>query len=231
MKLLLISGHGAGDPGATATINGKRYYEFTEARIITAELSNALKPYCDVTVYPADRNAYQDYQKGTLAAVAQFARYDYVLEIHFNAIKAGAADGRTKGAEIYVTTLEAGTGVEQRIVDNLAALGLINRGVKRNNYAVIHRAKQAGTSSALLEVCFIDDPDDMAVYTAKRAAVVQAIANGIRDGFGLKTAVDPVEAAKQIIQEKAGLEDKTIAYLQAYQYGDDLLKKLAAAMR
>lgn len=39
-----------------------------------------------------------------------------------------------------------------------------------------------------------------------------------------------ITEAKRIIQREAGLSDATIAYLAAYQYGDDLLRKLAAAM-
>lgn len=37
--------------------------------------------------------------------------------------------------------------------------------------------------------------------------------------------------ARQTVKEKAGLEDKTMAYLESYQYGADLIKKLAKAMK
>lgn len=40
-----------------------------------------------------------------------------------------------------------------------------------------------------------------------------------------------VEEAKETIKAKAGLADSTIKYLADYKYGDDLLKKLAAAMK
>ena len=40
-----------------------------------------------------------------------------------------------------------------------------------------------------------------------------------------------VEDAKKTIKAKAGLADSTIKYLAEYKYGDDLLKKLAAAMK
>lgn len=186
MNLLLISGHGAGDPGA---VSGG-YREADETRKMTALIAEALQGAADVTIYPTDRNAFDDYKKGTLAAVAQFSQYDYVLEIHFNALAGGAADGATKGVECYVTTSEGGTTVEEAIVRRVAACGLTNRGVKRRNWSVIQAARKAGVSSALLEVCFLDDPDDMAVYTRDRAAVAQAVAAGICEGFGL-TAPDP----------------------------------------
>lgn len=39
------------------------------------------------------------------------------------------------------------------------------------------------------------------------------------------------DEAKKIIKKKAGLSDSTIAFLDAYRYGDDLLIKLATAMQ
>ena len=84
-----------------------------------------------------------------MSAVARFPQYDYVLEIHFNALQGGAADDRTKGVECYVTTGETGTEVEEAICRKLAALGLTNRGVKRKDWSVIRTARKAGVPAAL----------------------------------------------------------------------------------
>lgn len=188
MNILLISGHGAGDPGAVG--NGKR--EADETRRVTAALKPLLDGYADVTVYPTDRNAYADYQSGTLASVAKFSQYDFVLEVHFNALSASGADGKTKGTEIYVPTTESDITAAQAIVNAVSGNGLTNRGVKKYNWAVISRAKQSGVPAALLEVCFIDDADDMTVYQNKFAQIVQSIADGIIRGFGLKKEESPV---------------------------------------
>ena len=190
MKLLLISGHGAGDPGATSSIGGVAYREADQTRRVTAALQTALTAYCDVTVYPTDRNAFEDHKKGTLAAVAQFSRYDYALEIHFNAALAGAADGKTKGVECYIPVGAESDSVETSICKAVASVGLTNRGVKRYNWAVISKARQSGTRAALLEVCFIDDPDDMAVYNSKFQAIVDAIAGAIATSYNLKKEDD-----------------------------------------
>ena len=214
MNLLLISGHGAGDPGVTATINGRAYREADEARKVTAALREALEGSCSVTVYPTDRNAFEDYKKGTLSAVARFPQYDYVLEIHFNALQGGAADSRTKGVECYVTTGETGTEVEEAICRKLAALGLTNRGVKRKDWSVIRTARKAGVPAALLEVCFLDDPDDMAVYTAKFRQIVEGIAEAVREGFGLR-------------KEKAMTYDTFKEYME--QYMNELAAKEPSA--
>ena len=182
MNLLLIAGHGAGDPGATS--NG--YQEAVETRRVAQALAWALKDYCNVSQYPTSRNAYSDYKKGQLLATAKFSQYNYVLEIHFNAYMATRADGVTMGVECYVPTLESNTATEEALCRNLAELGLKNRGVKKKDYSVIWSAKKQGPRAALLEICFIDDPDDMRLYESQFAQVVQAIAKSIIDGFGLQ---------------------------------------------
>ena len=182
MNLLLIAGHGAGDPGATS--NG--YQEAVETRRVVQALAWALKDYCNVNQYPTGRNAYSDYKNGQLLATAKFSQYNYVLEIHFNAFQATRADGVTMGVECYVPTSESNTATEEALCRNLAELGLKNRGVKKKDYSVIWSARKQGTRAALLEVCFIDDPDDMRLYESRFAQVIQAIAKSIIDGFGLQ---------------------------------------------
>lgn len=222
MKLLLIAGHGAGDPGAV----GNSYQEATETRKVVAALAQALEGCCDITTYPTSRNAYADYTAGQLTKTAQFARYDYVLEIHFNAVKASTADGKTKGTEIYVTTAEPSTAVEQAMVAAIAAVGLTNRGVKRNNWAVINQARKAGTSSALLEICFIDDADDMAIYAAKQSDIVEAIAMSIIDGFGLQRP-EPAEQEETMTGKE--IYDALNAYTATLPVPDWAKKELEEA--
>lgn len=185
MKILLIAGHGAGDPGAVATVNGNRYKEAELTREVVENVRQILSRYADITVYPAGSNAYYDHQAGSLGAKANFEAYGYVLEIHFNAYSVDSGDGKVKGTEAYVTTSESGITVEERILGNLSALGFKNRGVKRKNWAVISKAKSCGVSSCLLEVCFVDDADDMALYERKKAETARAIAMGVIEGFGL----------------------------------------------
>ena len=42
---------------------------------------------------------------------------------------------------------------------------------------------------------------------------------------------EAVQQAVDTLQESAGLESKTIEYLLRYQWGEDLVKKLAAAVK
>lgn len=195
MKILLISGHGAGDPGATSQF-GK---EADETIYMVEEIKKTLSKYAQVDLYPTDRNAYSDIKKGKLAV--NFANYGYVFEVHFNAcVNDTKGNGVTTGTEIFVTTAEKTVGVENRVLKAIAAFGLKNRGVKRTNFTVIARAKAAGVSSALLETCFIDDKDDMQIYASKKAQIAEAIAIAIAEQFGLKKKATAA-AAKEI---KAG---------------------------
>lgn len=206
MNILLISGHGNGDPGAVSRINGVQYREADETRAMTDLIKKYLGKYCSVVQYPKERNAYHDYHKGVLSTIGNFKAFDYVLEVHFNAYLAGQADGKTKGTECYVTTSEKSVGVETKICENISKFGFRNRGVKRYNYAVINTAKKNGTSSALLEVCFIDDPDDMAIYVPRRDAIAKSIADAVLTGFGIEhnfTSNDEEEEEMVIYTKRA----------------------------
>ena len=59
------------------------------------------------------------------------------------------------------------------------------------------------------------------------------IKNAKLNGFtGAKSySASEIESAKKTVQTKAGLEAKTIDYLMKYQYGNDLIIKLANAMK
>lgn len=187
MKILLISGHGAGDSGAVAKINGKTYKEATETIIMVKKIKTQLLKYSgvSVTLYPTGRNAYEDAKNGCLKV--NFADYDYILEVHFNAcVNDLKGNGKTTGVEIYITKADSIKKTETLIVEEVAKLGLKNRGVKQYDWTVINRAKKAGAESALLEICFIDDADDMKIYLANKGKIATKIANGIAQSYGLK---------------------------------------------
>ena len=173
MNILLIAGHGDGDSGAV----GNGYKECDLTREFASLICSKLKKICCATLADTNRNWF-DYL-GTNSY--DFSDYNYVLEIHFNA-------GGGTGSEIYVTDSEKGITVEESILNNLCGTaGYNNRGVKRKNFRVIQRIKSQGISSALLEVCFIDNAMDIATYQQKKDLIAREIANGIAEGFGLTT--------------------------------------------
>lgn len=228
MKLLLIAGHGAGDPGATATYAGKRYREADETRDLAARLSSELKKRYEITVTQFDpaKNAYTELQRGRSLA-ASFSGCDYALELHFNASGANAADGRRKGTECYIP-VGGEAGPAAALCTALQPLGFPNRGVKQKNFAVISAAKRAGVPAALLEVCFLDDPDDCSLWLQNKDAVAAAIADGLCRAFSLPLRQQ--RTSREIVQTAAGLSDGTMDYLASYRWGKELLNKLADAV-
>ena len=171
MKILLIAGHGAGDPGAC----GNGYREADLTREVAALLNTQFKDVCQADVADTSKNWFEHLKSHSF----NFKPYDYVLEIHFNS-------GGGVGTEIYVTTSEKGVGVESAIAQQISnAVGLQNRGVKRTNFSVISKVKAQGVSSALLEVCFIDSASDVNTYQTEKNKLISAIVNGVAEGFGL----------------------------------------------
>lgn len=188
MKILLIAGHGAGDPGACSNYG----VEATETRRVVNELKAIFNGYeVEVDVYPINRNAYADIGNGTLQV--NFANYDYVLEVHFNS----AANAAATGVEVWVTPVENGITVEQAIVNKVSALGYPNRGVKREDFRVIRTAKNRGVSAALVETCFISNQGDMNRYNSNFSKVCNAIVEGVAEGFGISKKNGYVEPTPQ----------------------------------
>ena len=109
----------------------------------------------------------------------------YVMELHLNsAANDPKGDGRTTGTEIYVHENEKGVTVEEAVLRRVCALGFKNRGVKRSTgLAVLKHVKARGVSHALIETCFIDDKDDMALYGRQFDAIARAIADGVAEGL------------------------------------------------
>lgn len=178
MKVLLISGHGAGDSGAL----GNGIKECDKTRELVNLIAPKLRKYATVDVYDQSRNAYQDCCNGTF----KIGKYDYVFEVHFNAFNLSAY-----GTECFVVPEEKGITVEQAIMKNMGKYFTLRDndnifdGVKRTRFLVINTVKQMGMSGALLETCFIDNVNDMKIYEANKDAIAQGIVNGIVEGFGL----------------------------------------------
>ena len=180
MKILLISGHGASDPGAI----GCGYKEADITREFTKLVKKQLEKYADVVIYNQSKNAHTDLKNGCFA----IGGFDYVLEIHFNAFR----DSSANGSEIYVTKQEKGITVEQHIMRKLSKYFKLRDGdgVKRCNFDVINYIKnKCKTSCALLELCFITNKNDMKIYTKNKESIALDITIGIVEGFGLKKKV------------------------------------------
>lgn len=209
LKVLIISGHGAGDNGACAKIGLKTYKEATETIDMAKRVRNQLNKYKNVQVdlYPTNRNAYEDIKNGNRQV--NFALYDYILEIHFNAcVQDLNGNGKTTGTEIFVTRLDESIATEELIVKNIAELGFKNRGVKKENFTVIYNAYQkCSVESALLELCFIDDADDMKIYVNNKKQIAKKIAKAIATSYKLKLKSDNSIKVNDKVMVKKGAKD------------------------
>ena len=70
MKILLISGHGDGDPGASSKFG----VEATETVVMVQKIKETLGNYAQVDLYPTNRNAFKDLGKG--CCQVKFGDYD-----------------------------------------------------------------------------------------------------------------------------------------------------------
>ena len=195
MNVLLIAGHGGNpyDPGAC----GCGYQEAKETRRMVDALAPLLRARgCGVVVFDKAQNAYDVVRYG---GALPLSGIDYVVECHLNAgVGDQGGNGYTTGTEVLVHASEPATTVEQYILNNICALGFTNRGVKRrNDLAVMGYVVNHGISHALIETCFIDDADDMALYEQRFDEVAQAIADGIAEGFGLEGGSEVEEEKNQ----------------------------------
>lgn len=223
MKILIIAGHGDGDTGAVEN-------EYRESDL-TREVAKLLKPkldgYADVTIADTKKNWYKHIIKNKNSF--NFKQYDYVLEIHFNSYGLESANG----VEIHITTHEKSSGVEENIVKGISNIGFTNRGVKTTNYDLIWHIKKQGVSSALLEVCFISNKNDMKLYQEKKNEIIKAIADGIIKGFNLKPKDSLAEDCKLLAS--AGIINSPDYWAKGGCYSDSntvqLIKKFASYVR
>lgn len=179
-SLCVGAGHaapGKGACGAVGYIN-----ESLEARQIrnkVIELNNKRFWITDCTV-----------DSGTQSAVltqavkkANASGCDLDLQIHFNACKKSAKDGKAKGVEalIYANTSSKAKSCATQLAAEIAkGLGVPNRGVKCRKD--LYFLKKTSKPAVILEVCFCDDEDDYLAYKKKNGREV--VANAILHLFG-----------------------------------------------
>lgn len=187
MVINIHAGHNPDGKAACGAIGIIR--ESTEARNVKNEVIRQLKALGH-TVYDCT------VENGTSAGDVLYNivkkcnshAVDLDVSIHFNAgAKDAAGNGQTTGVEAYVfsSNSKAKTFAE-KIVNAIAKLGYKNRGVKINRKLYFLRKTKA--AALLLECCFVDDKDDVALYDYKSMAdaIVYAIT-------GQKYQEQPVE--------------------------------------
>lgn len=100
------------------------------------------------------------------------------ISIHFNAAYHSKADGFTKGVEVLCSSADGIKGdAAKQICRQISKIGFTNRGIKidKGLYFLKHTAKPA----LLIEVCFVDDQDDVRLYRKNKDKVAYAIVRAL----------------------------------------------------
>lgn len=190
-SILLIAGHGQGDSGATGTYGKTTYYEYKLTREFASLIEKKLKAgssSISVTMYNQSYDCYQVLSGKKKGPKPDLKKYDYVLEIHFNATavasKDSKGDGKVKGVGMYVNSAKKKTTLDQNIVKAVSKTGFKIWGggtgiFKSSGLFNAKTCQGKGVSYGLLETAFIDDKDDITFYNKNKDKMAQAVANAI----------------------------------------------------
>lgn len=170
MKIAIDMGHNCPPDSGCRGIFPKYPVEDTLTRLVgealIRELTNDKYWVYDVT--PVNCKSVLDSLRKRVGKAKAY-RVDLFVSIHFNCF-----NKKAHGTEVYASAPTAKF-YAQAIVDNLAALGWRNRGVKDGRHLYV--IKHTDMPSVLIEVCFCDNEDDMKKFDADKVA--KAIAAGI----------------------------------------------------
>lgn len=225
-KVFIGVGHGGSDPGASANGLVEKTVNLTMAQALRDELvrhgvevkMSREKDENDTVAQEVDEcNAYGP---------------DLAVEVHNNA-------GGGKGFEAYIYPGSAtGRKMAENIEAEVKAIGQTSRGVKTSTGFMWVRSTKA--PSVLLEGFFVDGADYTKFDTvAEQRAMGVAYAKGVLKTLGIAyitpaeegAAVEKLQDAMEKVQKAAGLDNDTMGYLLAYEYGAEMIYKLAAAVK
>ena len=234
-KVFLGVGHGGSDPGAVGYLVEKD---------VNLTMATACRDFLAAYGVDVKMSRTKDENDTVNEEIAECNAYvpDLAVDVHNNS---GGGDG----FEVF-HTIHGGTGkvLAENIERHVKAIGQNSRGVKTRQgtsgdyYAFI---RETVAPAVIVEGVFVDTKADAAQADtlAEQQAFGVAYAKGILDTLGL-TYDEPedtpddafetdeeVQAAITKVQQKAGLAAETMQYLLAYEYGTDLVIKLAAAMK
>lgn len=168
MIICLDYGHGGRDPGG---VSGSRKESFDNLRL-GSFLKKNLEEESFKVYETRTRDVYVSLERRV--AFSNSLGADYFISIHRNAF-----NSRARGVETYVhpgTSLE-NLGLARRIQSGLSSLGFYDRGLKPGNFYVLRKTR---ARSILLELGFIDNPEDNRIFDEKIQEIAQVISNEIK---------------------------------------------------
>lgn len=226
-KVFLGVGHGGADPGAEGGALKEKDVNLGIAHACRDELAK----YGVLTKLSREDDA-DDPLSEEIRECNAFDP-DYAVDIHINA-------GGGRGFEAF-HTLSGGKGkvLAEAIEREVLAMGQTSRGCKtrtnsagRDYYGFVRQTK---CPAVIVEYGFIDNAADRALMDTaeKQDAIGRAYARGILKTLGYHVQAEPTatEQACKILREKLQFSDATIEYLLRYQYADELVQRIADAVK
>lgn len=150
--------------------------ESTESRKVVKELKKLLKK--NYIVYDCTVNNGKSQNDCLTKIVKKCNKHivDLDISIHFNAYKKDKKDGKIKGTEVlvyskYTEPKKAPT----EVLRQMEKIGFTSRGIKYRND--LYYLRETKNPAMLIEICFVDDVDDVNLY--KKVDVAKAIYKAI----------------------------------------------------
>ena len=173
MSCLIMAGHtkdGNKGSGAIGHIS-----ESDETRKVAPKVhKNLIKLNCDSVYVHLDKAKGSNYLKEQVDLANAQGEFDCMVQIHFNC-GTNDKDSSTTGCEVYYLS-EKGKVFAERVDAKLSTL-FKNRGVKQNDK--LYWLRHTKCPAILIEVCFVDDKDDVKVYEENFYEVCKLIAEGL----------------------------------------------------
>lgn len=169
MRLYVICGHGAGDPGAC----GNGYSEAERVRALGARIAELGGP--SVTLLDTSRNWYADKGIRSLSIPSG----DALVELHMDSAGPGA-----RGAHVIIAGGVGGPDrYDRALADRLCAIfpGRANRIVERTDLANPNRAAARDINYRLVENGFITNANDVETFNSR----LDEIAGAYLEAFGI----------------------------------------------
>ena len=176
---MIINVHAGHNPDGKAACGAVGLIrESTEARRLKDEVITQLRQLGHI-VYDCTVNNGTG-QKDVLQKIVKMCnnhKADLDVSIHFNcAANDKHGNGKTTGTEVLLySNASRAYDYAQNVCKAISALGFKNRGIKYN--PSLYVLKHTTAPAMLVEVCFVDDKDDVELYACK--AVAEAIVYGI----------------------------------------------------
>ena len=217
MTHLVICGHGQGrnvyDSGAV-----NRSLNITEAEKVR-ELASLMKPHATKTHFITDKNVY-DFKD----IVSISKGYESVTELHFNSF-----NGQAHGTEVLIKEGFKPDNTDTTL-KNVLEKYFKSRGFKFVDWLYNANAMEnTGVSYRLIEVCFIDNNADMAIYEKNKRDIARELMEVIEDR---KISENPKPTPKPTPKAQASVNGLGIEQLATntvnglYGNGEERKKKL-----